>query len=181
MDRGTLTLHKLAKCRYIYIGETEDRGLGIFAAKSFARGEFIVIDEDGDYYDDVMTEAEALRRGHDLANDCFQVGIDRYLLPNGNIDDFVNHSCRPNTGLRLTGRGYRMMALAPIETGDELTYDYSTYIANPRETLRCACGAPACRGLVGRFADLPDEVRRRYLRRGVVGAFVLDDETVDAG
>ena len=40
---------KLTKCRYIYIGDTAYCGIGIFAAREFAQGSPIVIDEFGDY------------------------------------------------------------------------------------------------------------------------------------
>ncbi|WGF90599.1 SET domain-containing protein [Marinivivus vitaminiproducens] len=173
-------LRKLGKCLYIYIGDAGDRGFGIYAAKPFPEGSVVVADEDGDYYERAITEAEAVRRGIDLSETCFQIGHDRYLLPNGNIDDLVNHSCDPNTGLRLTPEGYRMIALRDIAPGDEITYDYSTYISNPREILACTCGSAQCRGVVGRFADLPPERRRRYLDLGVVGSFAAEPQPTDA-
>lgn len=165
------TLRKLSKCMYVYIGETERRGLGIFAAKHFQSNDVIVMDEDGDYYDNMLSYDEAIRSGYDIARDCFQVGADLYNPPNGNLDDMVNHSCDPTTGLRLSPKGYRMIALRDIVTGNELTYDYSTYISGARETLDCRCGAPNCRQLIGSFSDLPDAVKRHYVERDVVGEF----------
>jgi hypothetical protein len=164
-------LRKLVKCRHIYIAETPRCGFGIFAARPFAGGETIVVDEDGDYYDAVMTREEALARGLDINQDCFQIGADLYLPPNGNIDDIINHSCAPTTGLVLTEAGYRMIAVCDIRAGDELTYDYSTYIAGSHERMDCLCGARTCRGVIGSFATLPADLRRRYLDLGIVGAF----------
>jgi hypothetical protein len=130
-----------------------------------------------------MTLLEALARGHDLSQDLFQIDADAFLLPNGNLDDFVNHSCRPTTGLRLTPLGYRMIALADIAPGDELTYDYSTYIGGTPERLACACGAVGCRGIIGPFAELPQDLRRFYLAHDVVGRFAVpaEDLTQDDG
>jgi hypothetical protein len=166
---------KLAKCRYIYIGETADRGLGIFAAAAFRCGQTIVEDEDGDYFNDAISEREALRRGLDLSVHCFQVDEDRYLLPHGSIDDLINHACEPSAGIRLTRLGYRLIALRDIAVGDELTYDYSTYITSPRERLVCACGSSRCRRLIGPFRELPPALQSFYLERGVVGAFAAAD------
>ena len=59
---------------------------------------------------------------------------------------FVNHSCAAN--IRGVG-GDMMIAVRPIEAGDEITCDY----AECNTELQCACGAPECRGLV-RGADL---------------------------
>lgn len=173
-------LKKLTKCLHIYIAETPDRGFGIFAARAFAAGSAIVVDEDGDYYAGVMTLAEALARGYDLSQDLFQIGTDAFLLPNANLDDFVNHSCAPSTGLRLTPAGYRMIALRDIAPGDELTYDYSTYISGTPERMSCACGAAACRGTIGAFETLPRAVRQRYLAQDVVGRFVAARDAVAA-
>ena len=88
----------------------------------------------------------------------------------------MNHSCNPNTGLRLTPMGYRMIALTDIAPGDELTYDYSTYIGATPERLNCACGAANCRGMIGPFRELPAELRRRYLAYDVVGQFAVPVE-----
>ncbi|MEZ5904158.1 MAG: SET domain-containing protein-lysine N-methyltransferase [Geminicoccaceae bacterium] len=165
-------LKKLTKCLHIYIAETPGRGFGIFAARAFPLGSTLVVDEDGDYYAGVMTLAEAQARGYDLSQDLFQIGTDAFLLPNANLDDFVNHSCDPNTGLQLTAAGYRMIALRDIARGDELTYDYSTYISGTPERMSCACGAANCRGTIGAFETLPPALQDRYLAAGVVGRFV---------
>jgi hypothetical protein len=171
MSDVMVRVRKLTKCLHVYIGATEACGFGLFAAKPFARGSTVIVDEDGDYYDGVMTLAEALNGGYDLANDLFQIGPDAFLLPNGNLDDLVNHCCRPTTGLRLTPLGYRMVALVDIEPGDELTYDYSTYIGDTPERLVCACGHAECRGTIGPFGELPAALRHYYLVHNVVGAF----------
>jgi hypothetical protein len=172
---------KLAKCRYIYIGETEGCGLGIFAAKAFAKGTALVVDEDGDYHQPGYSYAQVMAFGLDLATHCFQVDHDRYLLPHGSIDDLINHACEPTAGIRLTARGYRLLALRDIAPGEQITYDYSTYIANPRERLHCACGSPACRGEIGPFRDLPPERRAYYLAEGVVGPFAAADAAAAHG
>lgn len=164
---------KLTKTRYIYIAKTKHCGFGIFAAASFPQGRIILADEDGDYYDGAITEAQVRMLGLDLSTHCFQIDHDRYLLPHGSIDDLINHSCSPNAGIRLTAKGYHLIALRDIEIGEELTYDYSTYISNPRDRMRCACGSAACRGEVGPFYELPPRRRAFYLEHGVVGAFAV--------
>jgi hypothetical protein len=162
---------KLTKCRFIYLAECGDYGIGIFAAKSFEQGEPIVVDEDGDYYKDSITEAEAHALGLDLSEHCFQIEHDRYLLPHGSMDDLINHSCHPTAGIVLTAQGYRLVALRSIAPGEQITYDYSTYISNPRERLVCSCGSAQCRGIIGPFADLPIHLQAYYISRGVVGGF----------
>ncbi len=167
------THRKLRKCLYLYLGETARCGLGVFAARPFKAGEIVMVDEDGDYYGRVYSYSELRRHGYGLEH-TLQVGIDAFKLPTGSIDDFTNHSCDPNTGVRLTAAGTRVVALRDIAVHEELTYDYSTYLNNPYELMRCSCGAPNCRRVVGNFSTLPEPLRRSYQALGVVGEFVLE-------
>ncbi len=171
MQTHERTLRKLRKCLYIYIGEMARGDLGIFAAKAFRPGEVIMIDDDGDYYNNVCSYKDLIRLGYGFDR-TLQVGIDTFKLPNGNIDDFTNHSCEPNTGIRLTQKGTIIVAIRNIEPHDELTYDYSTYINNPYERLNCDCGAAKCRQFIGDFKSLPKFLQLTYRTLGIVGAFV---------
>ncbi len=165
---------KLIKCLYIYLGRTERRGLGIFAAKPFTAGEIVMIDQDGDYYDKVVSYRELRRRGYDL-DITLQVGRDAFKLPTGSLEDFTNHSCDPNTGIRLNDKGTIIAALRDIAAHEELSYDYSTYLNNPYERMGCCCGAPACRGVIGNFDTLPVALQQRYRALGIIGDFVEAD------
>jgi uncharacterized protein len=162
---------KLNKCLHIYLARTERCGLGIFAAKPLRAGAIVLADEDGDYYRNVVSYRELCGRGYRL-DVTLQVGQDAYKLPNCTLDDFTNHSCEPNTGIRLTARGMLILALRDIAAHEELTYDYSTYLNNPYESMRCLCGAASCRGVIGNFSTLPAELQRHYRALGVVGDFV---------
>jgi len=180
METHERTLRKLKKCLYVYIGHTKRGDLGIFAAKKFYSGEYIMIDEDGDYYDNAYTSNNLINIGFDF-NHALQVDSDGFKLANGNLDDFTNHSCIPNTGIRLTTKGTIILAIRNIAPHEELTYDYSTYINNPYEGFYCGCGTARCRGTVGDFKSLPLEQQRTYLDLDIVGAFVRVDEKEDAG
>jgi hypothetical protein len=74
-------------------------------------------------------------------------------------DDFFNHSCQPNCGIR--GQ-LVMVALRRILQGEELTYDYAMTDADPELRMTCRCGAKTCRGIVtGSDWRLP-EIQRKY-------------------
>ena len=165
------TLRKLKKCLHIYAADTGDRGLGIFAAKPWREGDSIIVDLDGDYYEQVISYRELQEKGIDIGT-TLQVGLDAYKLPTGSLEDFTNHSCDPNTGIKLIPRGTVVVALRDIATHEELTYDYSTYLNNPYEKMECRCGAVNCRGTIGNFATLPGHLQDKYLRLDVVGSFV---------
>jgi uncharacterized protein len=164
------TWRKLRKCLHIYIADTGRCGLGIFAARPFRQDEVVMIDVDGDYYDQVLSYRELIEHGYDIKH-TLQVGKDAFKLPTGSIDDFTNHSCDPNTGIRLIEKGTIIVAVRDIAVHEELTYDYSTYLNNPYETLPCLCGAASCRGMIGNFATLPADLQKKYLALGVVGTF----------
>ncbi len=115
-----------------------------------------------------------------MSTHCFQIDYDRYLLPHGSIDDLINHSCEPSAGIRLTSAGYRLIAIRDIRAREEVTYDYSTYISNPRERLSCACGSARCRGDIGPFRELAPNLRAHYLALGVVAPFAAADAAAHA-
>jgi hypothetical protein len=109
-----------------------------------------------------------------------QIGPDRYLGPSGKLDDHVNHSCAPNTAVRISpgkvaleGPIVRLVALAPIEADTEVTWDYSTTMLKDPWTMRCRCRSPRCRRTVKEWSRLPAEVQRQHVRSGMVPAYVL--------
>lgn len=170
---GPTMLVKAMQRSLLYVAPAGDKGFGLFAARPFAPGAVLVSDDDGSYYDRTLCAAEAAARGLDLVHSCFQIDGDRYVEASGVVDDFINHACSPNAGIRLTERGYELIALAEIPAHGEISYDYSTYISvHGREVLSCACGAPGCRGRVSAFVELPPERRQYYLDRDVVGPFI---------
>ncbi|MGH6916803.1 MAG: SET domain-containing protein-lysine N-methyltransferase [Geminicoccaceae bacterium] len=166
-------LRKLSKCLHIYAADTGKCGLGIFTAIPRKQGEPIIVDLDGDYYDQVLSYRDLTELGIDIEK-TLQVGPDAYKLPTGSLEDLTNHSCNPNTGIRLTSRGTIVVALRDINALEELTYDYSTYLRNPYEKMQCMCGADNCRGLIGSFDSLPSDLKSRYLELDIVGDFVKD-------
>jgi len=165
------TLRKLKKCLHIYVADTGACGLGIFTAKPWKEGESIIVDLDGDYYEEVLSYSELEETGINIGS-TLQVGIDAYKLPTGSLEDFTNHSCNPNTGIRLIPTGTVVVALRNIAAHEELTYDYSTYLHNPYEKMACMCHADNCRGVVGNFEMLPDHLKEKYIRLDIVGDFV---------
>jgi uncharacterized protein len=59
---------------------------------------------------------------------------------------FVNHACRPNCETDQIDDRIWIIALMEIAAGEELTYDYNIYDAEPGEKTPCHCSATDCRG-----------------------------------
>lgn len=56
---------------------------------------------------------------------------------------FINHSCTPNTFMRIIGERAEFYALHAIKAGTELTLDYGD--SHHNGNLRCTCGSATCR------------------------------------
>ena len=132
------------------VRQTERRGRGVFALEPIARGRRIL-----EFQGRILMSAE-------LTDDllAMQIGPDEWLCSDGSLlDDCVNHSCDPNAGF-LDGEAV-LFALRDIAADEEITWDYSTSIAEAGWTLDCRCGSPRCRGLVRAWGELEPETRER--------------------
>lgn len=141
-----------------YIADSEQRGTGVFAGKTFISGEFILrFTGTPAAYETIMDFTHFL-----------QVSPDTFLGPSGLADDFVNHSCEPNCAVYLEDEGPVLRALRVISPGEELGFDYGTIMfAEPTE-FDCYCGSPRCRGHIGGFDTMPDGLQEYYRARNAV-------------
>lgn len=64
----------------------------------------------------------------------------------GNEFRFVNHSCSPNTFVRVCYGRVEIWSKRRIAAGEELTCDYGDSQHNGK--LRCRCGRQDCRGFL---------------------------------
>lgn len=149
-------------------------GKAVFAMQGFAAGETMLR-----FSGPTVPATRVPGRLSGAADRFLQIARDRYMGPSGRIDDLINHSCAPNAGLRFTDDGVFLVALATIESGEEVAWDYSTTLADGDWSMACACGAPGCRGRIGPFADLPEATQRRYRALGIVAPYL--DEMGSAG
>jgi hypothetical protein len=138
-------------------------GVGVFAGRDFFEGELLFR-----FSGEIVTLSHALAKG-DAEGNVLQIAPATYidLEPPG---VYANHSCEPNAGIRDLVSGF---ALRPISRGEEILYDYSTTMSEQRWTMRCHCGTPSCRGVIGDFHDLPPELQREYLAMRIVQPFIV--------
>src|SRR3989338_1059759 len=96
-------------------------GKGISANRNFKKNEKI-IEFHGKLY-----KGKQLSFSYDEVDDHYvQIGEELYMGPSGGLDDFLNHSCSPNSGLKVAGRKVFLIAIKNIKNGEEITWDYST-------------------------------------------------------
>jgi class 3 adenylate cyclase len=137
-------------------------GKGVFARSLIQKGEEILR-----FAGPLISLEEAIAKG---ARQCDMLQIaPRLYVDIGPPGVLVNHSCAPNAGIR---DNVRLIAIADIIAGEEIFYDYSTTMNEDHWTLACRCGSTLCRGNVGDFKHLPLRTRQRYLRLGIVQAYL---------
>ena len=101
-----------------------------------------------------------------------QIGPDLYIGASGGADDFINHSCEPNSGLHIVGTTADLHAIRNIAAGEEILFDYSTTLDENDFTMACLCGTSSCRKIIGDGKYLPEGVWERYLRLGIIPEYV---------
>jgi SET domain-containing protein len=93
-------------------------GLGLFATGPFKKGEFIA-----QYWGRKLTEAQA-----DAADNKYLFELNSKWTIDGatrrNTARYINHSCRPNGKIDITGGKILIRAKRKIEPGEEITYNY---------------------------------------------------------
>jgi SET domain-containing protein len=121
-------------------------GRGCFATIFFRGGRKIA-----EYTGERIARAEVARRarGRHKLRIC---AINSYWSLDGsrggNGTHYINHSCAPNSYMRITHGHILFMALRDIHPGEEITLDYvSTLHSNDK---RCHCKAPNCRGTINK-------------------------------
>jgi len=119
-------------------------GKGCFATAPFRKGKKIA-----ELTGERIARVEAARRmrGRERLHIC---AIDTYWgidgKRGGNGTQYVNHSCEPNSFVRIVRGHIIFFALRDIRPGEEITLDYvESY--HP-DTKRCRCRAPKCRGTI---------------------------------
>lgn len=143
-------------------------GKGLFAKRAIRKGEIVVIK--GGHVFDERTLARVKKRiavSYIQIADGFYIGATTAAEVKKN-KIFLNHSCRPNVGIR--GQ-IIYVALRNVRAGEELTYDWAME-ENQTDPMRCRCGSPDCRRrLTGRDWKRP-ELQRRY--RGYFSSYLED-------
>ena len=144
-----------------------DIGRSVFANRNFKKMEEIIEFQGG------LLTYEQLPRPYN--EDLYvQIGENLYMGPSGKLDDFINHSCNPNSGLRVDGRKAVLIAIKLIKKGAEITWDYSTTMNEDDWEMDCACQSRKCRGRIRDFKYLPESIQRKYFELGVVPRYIVE-------
>lgn len=144
----------------VKVRRTGKYGRGVYAVKPIRKGEVIAAFDgpvfDGDF--EAWTEdllAHAIQIGPELWRD--SVGIAR----------LINHSCDPNCGIK---KRTHIVAMRPIAAGEQITWDYEMTEKSDWMRMRCRCGSPLCRKVIGNYNNMPRRIRNKY--RGYISSWL---------
>jgi hypothetical protein len=149
----------------LILKEVPGKGRGVFATGNFNVGQFVL---------EFVGDIRDIDTFSDLTY-ALQVGPKDFMTASGGIDDYVNHSCDPNTGIRLEDGRIILFALRTIKSGEEITFDYATTQEGGFWTMNCCCESPACRMTIGDFSDLPSERQAFFIDQDAVLPYVLEN------
>ncbi len=136
----------------ICLRRTNKYGWAVYAHRQIRKGE-LVATFDGPLYDDLF---EPWTR--DMQNHTVQVGPNLWRDSIG-LARWVNHSCEPNCGIRGL---FQIVAMRTIYPGEEVTWDYEMTEKSTWWRMKCRCGSPSCRKIIGSYDRLPVKLRRLY-------------------
>jgi SET domain-containing protein len=138
----------------LYVGSSSIHGMGVFARRAFSTGETVLIREERPITPEEPLDVEAGEMEYHC--DWLEARRQVYL---GFPERFVNHSCDANAFVRFDGGNGQLVALRPINPGEEITDNYSLNLSAGK-AWACTCGSLRCLGEVpGDFFDLPLALR----------------------
>jgi SET domain-containing protein len=136
----------------VSVKKTDNRGLGIFAIRDIRKDEYIT-----EFSGPVVKIPDFEGFPSEVIDHLFNIGPHDYIMAREPAVR-TNHSCEPNAGIV---KDVFMIAMRDIRAGEEVTFDYYIIIED-EWVMECQCGAPYCRKIIGKFRDLPTEIKKKY-------------------
>jgi hypothetical protein len=109
---------------------------------------------------EVISEFSAAETHNQPSRYTVQVAEDKHIILSPEFLQYINHSCNPNVFFNTTTM--ELVALQPINAGDEFTFFYPStewFMADP---FTCLCGQPNCIGTIKGAKELTREVIGQY-------------------
>lgn len=155
--------------KFLTVKNTKN-GKGVFADKNFKKDEIIF-----EFHGKFFTYEELPTPYNEVEDHYVQIDKNLYMGPSGDIDDFFNHSCNPNAGLKPDDGKVFLIAIKNISSGDEITWDYSTTMDEDDWEMDCKCGSKICRKRIRDFKYLSPDIQKIYLDLGIVPKYISEN------
>jgi uncharacterized protein len=150
------------------IRPTKTKGQGLYALHHFEANQVIL-----KFAGKVLTKAEVYALPN--TDSYLQISPDLYLDLTGDLSHFVNHSCNPNTYVKIISRTAALISTRAIKPNEELSFDYSmTSTETPEDwQMKCGCGSWNCRKNISGFSSLSDKEQEQLIKANVVPMYVI--------
>jgi len=156
----------------IEVKESPGKGKSLFAKRDFKKDEivFVAFGKIVDYHTDYTIPID-----HDL--------MIEPRTPEGNLVQYICHSCEPNVGIQDRSL---FVAMRDIAQGEEIVtnyaflgYEFGKEMNEDGQGRKafdrtCRCGTKSCKGTMQAYKDLDPEEREKH--RNYISDYLLDDE-----
>lgn len=133
-------------------------GKGLFAAKEIKKNE-VVFSVVGKIHHEGYSSGKSYLS---LGPRWLAIGKEIWLIPKRTSKWwYLNHSCKPNVGLKGTRT---IVAMRNIKKGEEITMDYSITEDDPYWKMNCVCEQKGCRKVIRSIRFLPQKLFQKYKR-----------------
>ncbi|MBU3904646.1 MAG: SET domain-containing protein-lysine N-methyltransferase [Nanoarchaeota archaeon] len=143
-------------------------GKSVFAKSNFKKDEKII-----EFKGKIIKTSDIPEINSPQDDRYVQIGRYKYVGPSNSFDDFINHSCNPNSGLKITNKSIILIAIKNIKTGEEITWDYSTTMNEDDWEMDCKCKNKSCRKRIKDFKYLPKKIQNKYIKLGIVPKYAI--------
>ena len=122
-------------------------GKGVFTKKDFVINEKII-----DLKGVLITCYEDENIDEETRSNTIRFNTEMFLSPKGEMGNFINHSCNPNSKIIKKNNILSIIAIDYIPKGFEVFFDYSTVLAlDDTWQMKCNCGNKNCRKFIKSF------------------------------
>lgn len=105
-----------------------------------------------------------------------QISPTLYIGPSGSYDDYINHSCEPNSYLSVVGRRAILYSMYLIRADSEITIDYSATSTHSLDEwqMSCACGSYKCRKIISGYQYLDSGIKKYYESKNIIPLYLTN-------
>jgi uncharacterized protein len=152
------------------IKNSPEKGRGLFSLRDFHKDQIIL------RFEGKALKLEDMDLTDPIVNSHFQIGTNLYLDLRGQSSIFINHSCNPNSYIKVNVNTAFLVVAHPIKKNEELTFDYSTTSTDTTEmwSMECKCSVFGCRKLITGFWSLSEKQQRDCIEKGFVPKYVRE-------
>lgn len=163
-----------------FVADSKIEGRGWFAKRDFQVSDVISHYLVGPYED--LRTIDQLIPDSEFTKSVVQFGIGPhgegiYIGVPNHPRKYINHSCKPNVGLRIVDLANKesdclLVCIDSIKRGEEITLDYSTTQLEEWQ-MECRCGTDFCRHTITDFARLAPELQDKYIKLGIIPDWMI--------